>query len=109
MGKIVVTNLNHLSIESNETERSILNILHNNGVDWMHACGAKGRCTTCKMIILNEKHELSSVTPFEQKYIDRGLLREGERLTCQTKLLSGTLSVKVPESSKLPHLKYTDN
>jgi ferredoxin, 2Fe-2S len=74
----------------------------------MHACGGKGRCTTCKAEILAGHHNLSGLTSAEHRYRDKGLLREGERLACQM-LVNGDLVIRVPEETHLPHLRYDDS
>ncbi|MCB0504971.1 MAG: 2Fe-2S iron-sulfur cluster binding domain-containing protein, partial [Cyclobacteriaceae bacterium] len=42
--KVVNFNLN------NEKPKPILAILQENYIDWMHACGGNGRCTTCRCV-----------------------------------------------------------
>ena len=83
MPKIVVKNLDNKIISSNETPKSILNILQDNFIDWMHACGGKGRCTTCKAIILQGEENLAPITTHEKRFADMGALKPTERLTCQ--------------------------
>ncbi len=75
--------------------------------DWMHACGAKGRCTTCKAKIISGLDNLSTRTAAEKQYLKLNKLREDERLTCQTHL-TGDVTLKVPKETQLPHLTYTD-
>jgi 2Fe-2S ferredoxin len=73
----------------------------------MHACGAKGRCTTCKMIVLDGAENLTSPSEAEIRYRKAGLLPDPQRLACQTKT-NGALKIAVPEQSKLAHLTYND-
>lgn len=42
MPRIVIENLRNLSIYSEDTDRKVIEIIHENGTDWMHACGKKG-------------------------------------------------------------------
>lgn len=107
MVKIIIENLGQKELLLTELNKTALYQFHSNYVDWMHSCGGKGRCTTCKMIVLNGMEHLSGITPVEKKYAEEGLLAENERLACQVRV-NGNITVKVPEESKLPHLKYID-
>lgn len=107
MPEITIKNLSQTTIETNDQNSSILSVLHENGIDWMHACGGKGRCTTCKMIVLNGLKNISPLSEFEQKVKKLGALKESERLACQCQL-QGDIEIKVPEKNKLPHLNYSD-
>jgi len=91
---------------------TLLAALQAAGHDWMHACGAKGRCTTCRLIVESGGEVLTPPTAAELRYRAAGRLRENERLTCQTRLESletGQIIVRVPEATKLPHVRYTDD
>ncbi len=81
--------------------------LQDHFVDLMHACGAKGRCTTCKMEIVQGMENLNEPTEAELKYRRAGELLPGERLACQARPI-GNIKIYVPKSVRLPHLKYTD-
>lgn len=107
MVKIVIENLGKKELKVNYDSKSVLTHLHDHFIDWMHACGAKGRCTTCKMVMVRGAGRLTELTPAESKYLLTKELLPNERLACQVKLL-GDITIKVPESSKLPHIKYTD-
>jgi 2Fe-2S ferredoxin len=107
MVKIVIENLGKKELEVNNDTKSVLSHLQDHFIDWMHACGAKGRCTTCKMEVISGKDQLTELTPAEVEYRNARELGPNERLACQAMLL-GNISVKVPESSKLPHMEYTD-
>lgn len=107
MAEIIISNLSRTTIKTNDQYTSILNALHANGVDWMHACGGKGRCTTCKMIVLKGLKNISDPSDFERKVKKLGALKENERLACQSKA-NGDIEIKVPEKNKLPHLNYSD-
>lgn len=74
----------------------------------MHACGKKGRCTSCKIIVEEGMENLSPLTDREEFFRRLGSLKSNERLSCQAKLLSGQLSVKVAEENKLPHMQYSE-
>jgi 2Fe-2S ferredoxin len=107
MVKIVIENLGKKELLINDFALPVLRHLHNHWVDWMHACGGKGRCTSCKMIVVAGHQNVSPLSPAEQEYRRFGALRESERLTCQTRI-TGDILIRVPEEYKLPHVKYTD-
>ena len=106
MVKIIIENLGQKELVLTDFKGSALQHFQAHFVDWMHACGGKGRCTTCRMIILKGAERLGRLTPAEEKYRRAGLLRENERLACQVNV-AGDLTIRVPEDSKLPHLTYT--
>lgn len=107
MASIVIRNLDEKAIQSPNLSKPLLWIFLENGMDWMHACGGKGRCTTCKAIILEGAENLIPKSPAEFRYESQNLLAANERLCCQAKLMQGNLVVQVPEESKLPHVLYS--
>ena len=107
MVKIIIENLGQKELQLAETNRSALQQFQAHFVDWMQACGGKGRCTTCRMIILQGGEQFGRLTPAEEKYRQAGLLRSNERLACEVRITKD-LTIRVPEDSKLPHLTYTD-
>jgi 2Fe-2S ferredoxin len=86
---------------------TLLAALQAAGHDWMHACGAKGRCTTCRLQVRTGLENLSPPTAAELRYQAAGRLLPTERLTCQARLPSGEVSGRVPDATKLPHLQYS--
>ena len=106
MVTILIENLDK-AIQVSDTTRPLLYLLQENYIDWMHACGGKGRCTTCKAIVLDGHENLGPRTRVEERYAEKGDLLPNERLACQVSVL-GNIRIAVPEESKLPHLKYTD-
>jgi ferredoxin, 2Fe-2S len=60
MALIVIKNLEEKTIEVQDFSKTILQHVQGNGIDWMFACGGKGRCTTCKAIVL---HGLENLEP----------------------------------------------
>lgn len=110
MGKIqlCIQNLANRVIESEDPARKVIELIHENGIDWMHACGKKGRCTTCKMSILAGQENLSPESEREKAFKAQQRLLPHERLACQAQLLQGNLVVRVAEQNKFPHLSYTD-
>ncbi len=105
MAKITVQNLGGLTVNVSAPQ-TVLRAIQETGLDWMHACGAKGRCTTCRVEILQGMENLSAETAAELKYREAGRLKKTERLTCQVTVLQGDVQVKVPRQVQLPHQKY---
>ena len=108
MPRIIIQNLGNFVIESEHGDRKVIELIHENGIDWMHACGKKGRCTTCKMILVNNEAQLSELTDRELFYRNQNRLSPNERLTCQTRILEGEILIRVAEINKFPHLTYTE-
>lgn len=108
MPRIVIQNLGNLTIESEQVDCKVIEIIHQNGTDWMHACGKKGRCTTCKMIVVRGGENLSPETEPELVYRNQNRLKSNERLSCQSQLMKGELTIRVAEVNKFPHLAYTE-
>lgn len=101
---VYIRNLNR-SVEVSDSTRPLLKHIHGCGTDWMHACGGKGRCTTCKAVVLNGLENFSPLSQAELRYRERGLLADNERLACQA-FVTGNAEVLVPDENKLPHLTY---
>ena len=108
MPRIIIQNLGNFVIESEHGDRKVIELIHENGIDWMHACGKKGRCTTCKMILVKNEALLSELTDRELFYRNQNRLRPNERLTCQTRILEGEIHIRVAEINKFPHISYTE-
>ena len=106
MPKITIISLNKEIFCLDKTQ-TVLGAIHEHSIDWMHACGAKGRCTTWSMIVVKGIENLNEFTKHELFYKSRALLKENERLACQSKV-TGDIEILVPESGRLPHLKYID-
>lgn len=106
MPKIVIENLDGKEINAPE-RKSLLRVLQENRIDWMQSCGGKGRCTTCKAVIVKGAENLSPVTSAEWRYRGIKALGDDERLSCQSAVL-GDLVIRVPDVYKLPHVRYSD-
>lgn len=107
MPKILIRNLDNKVILSSDNSATILDIIHGEQIDWMHACGAKGKCTTCKAVIHKGIENLELLSEVERKFLEIGKLKSNERLTCQTQLLTD-IEISVAEENKFPHMEYTD-
>lgn len=108
MSKIVIENLFNLTIDLAPSESKVIELIHQNGIDWMHACGKKGRCTTCKLIVIEGLENLSDLTDRELVFRDQNRLKSDERLACQVSLLKGDLKVRIAEQNKFPHISYSE-
>lgn len=108
MFKIIIENLDQKEIASPKGECKVIELIHQNYVDWMHACGKKGRCTTCKMIVTSGMENLSPLTEREEVFRNSGRLKTNERLSCQAKLIGEEIRIKVAEENKFPHMNYSD-
>ncbi len=106
MVKIIIENLGQREVQVTTLNKTALQHFQTNFIDWMHDCGGKGRCTTCKMIIVEGMDQLGNLTGAEKDYRRQGLLNENERLACQACVL-GSVTVRVPDDSKLPHMRYS--
>jgi 2Fe-2S ferredoxin len=104
---IILENLHSKSIDCKSKKENLLDIILME-TDWMHACGGKGRCTTCKAIFVDGIDSLGDLTKAEQKYASMGKLNFNERLACQVSPKQADLTIRVPESSKLPHINYSE-
>ena len=106
MPRILIRNLNNQLIDSKDNSKSVLNIIHDAGIDWMFACGGKGKCTTCKLIVIDGIEQISDLSEQEQKFRDIGKLKENERLACQSRV-SGDITAEVANENKFPHVDYS--
>lgn len=106
MPEVTVKNLLSKTIHCKSKTEKLLDILLTE-TDWMHACGKKGRCTTCTAEIIEGEASLGALTDAEKRFIKLGKLRSGERLACQA-VVMGDVTVKVPKAYQLPHLDYSE-
>ena len=106
MVEISIGNMHNLKVTGN-TMRPLLFLLQQNNIDWMHACGGKGRCTTCKARVKSGLENFQPLTSAEQGYREIGALRDDERLACQAEI-TGNVVIVVPDECKFPHIQYSD-
>jgi ferredoxin, 2Fe-2S len=106
MVKIVIENLGQKEIMVNDPAKPVLRLIQEAGIDWMTDCGGKGRCTTCRAIVISGGENLTPNSPAELKYRSLGALYSNERLMCQVRT-KGDLVLRVPDDTKLPHMKYS--
>lgn len=106
MAVIVIKNLAEKTLDVQDFSKTLLQHVQENGLDWMQACGGKGRCTTCKVVVVLGYENLEPKTTAELNYEGRGLLHDNERLSCQAKV-NGNITIIVPQEAQLPHIKYS--
>jgi ferredoxin, 2Fe-2S len=107
MAKITIQNLNGREIVIQDFSKSALNHFGLHQLDWMHACGGKGRCTTCRFKIVEGVDHIAPLTKAEERYREQNLLQLNERLACQAIVLDDIV-ISVPDDCKLPHLHYSE-
>jgi 2Fe-2S ferredoxin len=107
MAKILIENIFGKILLVQDTQKTLLQHFHDHRIDWMQACGGKGRCTSCKVIILSGHENFEPVTQAELKYRIQNALKDNERLSCQAKI-RGDISISAPDEYKLPHVGYSD-
>ena len=63
--------------------QTLLEMSKNGGVPHANVCGGRGRCSTCRVKILDSSQDLSDISPEEQKVLDRIGAPDNVRLACQ--------------------------
>ena len=71
---------------------TLLNTLADNKLFIPSACGGKGSCGVCKVIV---KSGGGAMLPTEEGHVSKGEAREGCRLSCQVKV-KGDMEIEVP-------------
>jgi len=104
MPEITIANLQSKTIQCEKKSERLLDVLLQ-VTDWMHACGGKGRCTTCKARILKGLESLPSRNLNEERFFKLNKLQNDERLACQI-IAEADLVLEVPKETQLPHLNY---
>ncbi len=105
--KITIKSLNNLVVEHNSYGCPLLKVVQSAQLDWMHACGGKGRCTTCMFVPDGGAGAFGPMTEAELRMSEQGRLPKGNRLACQATVLADA-SVSIPKNCRFPHMNYTD-
>ena len=110
MAEVEILNLSKYKFKIINLNKTILQSIQDEYIDWMHACGGKSRCTSCKMEVLEGEEFLSPMTPFESECRNSNKLKARERLTCVTQIIhsEAKLIIKVPYDTQLKHLSYSN-
>ena len=104
----MIENLFKKTFDAADLSKPLLRQFQEHGIDWMHACGGKGRCTTCKVIVADGESNFLALTVAEKKYLSDGALKANERLACQAKI-KGDVTLIAPKEYHLPHMRYSDD
>lgn len=112
MPKITIQNMNAVEFSA-DIKKSLLHNILEQQIDWLHSCGGKGKCTTCKIIIKKGSQNLTPKGSAEKKFFELEKLTQNERLACQcsfkTNLEDDTnLIICVANENKLPHIHYSE-
>ena len=67
-------------------DQTILEASLHAGIPHFHACGGKGKCTTCRVMVLEGEENLSTPNKKEAKLIGAIKLATSIRLACQTRV-----------------------
>ncbi|MDN4073252.1 2Fe-2S iron-sulfur cluster-binding protein [Fictibacillus terranigra] len=81
MAKITVQGFGEYEIENG---KKLVIGLEDNGVDILHRCGGKAKCTTCRVEVV--AGDLGEMNEFERNIIETKGLGEGIRLSCQVRV-----------------------
>lgn len=69
-----------------DKDQTILDASLQAGIPHFHACGGKGKCTTCRIIVLEGEENLSKPNKKEAKLMNAIKLATSIRLACQTRV-----------------------
>ena len=103
----MIENLFKKTLQVTDHSKTLLEHFGDHGIDWMQACGGKGRCTTCKVIIKEGEINVPGLTAAEKRYFAEGALKAHERLACQAKI-KADICIIAPKEYQLPHMNYSD-
>lgn len=108
MPRLIIQNLFNAVVEMDTVGGSVLQQVLQQRIDWMHACGGKGRCTSCKMLVIAGMDNLSPLTAHEIRFRNASRLHLTERQACQCRVISGEVVVHIPKKYQLPHQNYSE-
>ena len=72
---------------------TLLEIAKNNNIPHVNACGGEGKCTTCRLLVLDGVQNCSSETEQEKVLKSKAHTTDEFRLACQT-TISGDVTVR---------------
>ena len=86
---------------------TILEIAKRNNIPHVAACGGEGKCTTCRLLILEGIENCSHETEVEKALIDQAHTTTGFRLACQTSI-NGDITARrlVLDSDDIQHMSF---
>jgi len=83
------------------SNRTIMEIAREMGIGIRSDCGGLGRCGKCKVVLTKISGETSKLTDSELKLLTPKELNSGYRLACQARILAGSISVFIPQESRI--------
>ena len=86
---------------------TILEVAKRNNIPHVAACGGEGKCTTCRLLILEGIENCSDETDLERELIDQAHTTSGFRLACQTSI-TGDITARrlVLDSEDIQHMSF---
>ncbi|TLS37551.1 2Fe-2S iron-sulfur cluster-binding protein [Pseudalkalibacillus caeni] len=81
MPKVIVPEKGTFEVE--EGKKLVL-ALEDNGVDILHRCGGKAKCTTCRVEVIDG--DFGELTEIEKEAFKRKGVEENLRLSCQVRV-----------------------
>lgn len=81
-----VTYFHDVTVEDVPDGQTLLDVSIRQRIPHLHQCGARGRCTTCRVQILDGISHVSARSPIEQKVASQRGWDEFTRLACQTRV-----------------------
>ncbi|MCT8137978.1 (2Fe-2S)-binding protein [Anaerobacillus sp. CMMVII] len=83
--------IDYLSFEGEEGKK-LVHVLEDNGVDILHRCGGKAKCTSCRVEVI--EGDFGPISEQEQQTLaNKGHNGDNIRLSCQVRV-SGDATVK---------------
>lgn len=85
------------------SNRTILEVLLDEGIELHHNCGAVCACTTCHIYVKQGDEFITEATDKEEDYIDRAINPTIQsRLACQCMLLDGQgdIHIRIPDQTQ---------
>ncbi|EHQ35520.1 ASKHA domain-containing protein [Methanoplanus limicola] len=82
------------------TSDTLLELALNGNVSLRGECGGAGTCGKCRVQIIRHYGSLNELTRTEEEKLSDDEIKDGYRLACQAKILSGNCTVYIPPGSR---------
>jgi class 3 adenylate cyclase/hemoglobin-like flavoprotein len=92
MAKVLYTGINQF-VETNDEDSTLLDISMENKIPHLHECGGNGRCTTCRVRIMDGYQNISRPSSLEKQMAHLRKWDPSIRLACQC-YISGDVSIQ---------------